>query len=136
MVWADMIFLANRLTPRSPVVCLAPPPPVCCVVLCCACMCVFVVAQVYQVIHEGVIKAAKRTNLARLGVGSKDVNRVFGRFVKELYILSQMHSERCVVVIFIYAAVGSIDGATLLFREPDAQRGGRCVADVFIFGAV
>lgn len=48
----------------------------------------------YQVIHEGVIKAAKKTNLARLGVGGKDVNRVFGRFVKELYILSQMHSDR------------------------------------------
>lgn len=52
------------------------------------------VVQVYQVIHEGVIKAAKKTNLARLGVGGKDVNRVFGRFVKELYILSQMHSDR------------------------------------------
>ena len=50
--------------------------------------------QVYQIIHEGVVKAAKKTNLARLGVGGKDVNRVFGRFVKELYILSQMHSDR------------------------------------------
>ena len=53
------------------------------------------VSQVYQVIHEGGIKAAKRTNLARLGLGSKEIHRVFGRFVKELYILSQMHSDRC-----------------------------------------
>lgn len=35
-------------------------------------------------------------NLARLGLGTTDVDRVFGRFVKELYILSQMHSERWV----------------------------------------
>lgn len=53
-------------------------------------------SEVYQVIHEGVVKAAKKTNLARLGVGGKDVNRVFERFVKELYIMSQMHSDRCV----------------------------------------
>lgn len=45
-------------------------------------------------IHEGVVKAAKKTNLGRLGVLEKDVDRVFGRFVKELYILSQMHSDR------------------------------------------
>lgn len=51
--------------------------------------------QVYQVVHEGVVKAAKKTNLARLGVGRHGVDRVFKRFVKELYILSQMHSERC-----------------------------------------
>lgn len=54
--------------------------------------------QVYQVIHEGVVKAAKKTNLTRLGVGKKDIDRVFERFVKELYILSQMHSDRCVCV--------------------------------------
>lgn len=51
--------------------------------------------QVYRVVHEGVVKAAKVTNLQRLGLGEKDLDRVFGRFVKELYILSQMHSERC-----------------------------------------
>lgn len=48
----------------------------------------------YQVVHEGVVKVAKKTNLARLGVGRHGVDRVFKRFVKELYILSQMHSER------------------------------------------
>ncbi|CAN0363125.1 unnamed protein product, partial [Ectocarpus sp. 12 AP-2014] len=53
-------------------------------------------SEVYQVVHEGVVKAAKKTNLARLGVGKKDIDRVFERFVKELYILSQMHSDRCV----------------------------------------
>lgn len=45
-------------------------------------------------VHEGVVKVAKKTNLARLGVGRHGVDRVFKRFVKELYILSQMHSER------------------------------------------
>lgn len=57
------------------------------------------VAQVYQVVHEGVIKVAKKTNLTRLGVGGKHVDRVFGRFVKELYILSQMHSDRYAAAI-------------------------------------
>lgn len=75
-----------------------------------------IVVQVYQVIHEGVIKAAKKTNLARLGVGGKDVNRVFGRFVKELYILSQMHSDRC------SSAIGFLKLAALLQHRPDGMR--------------
>eukprot|EP00903_Cladosiphon_okamuranus_P015667 g14469.t1 len=70
-------------------------------------------SEVYQVIHEGVIKAAKKTNLARLGVGGKDVDRVFGRFVKELYILSQMHSDR---VVSVYGAIARPTELTLVME--------------------
>ncbi|CAM9266255.1 unnamed protein product, partial [Sphacelaria rigidula] len=75
-------------------------------------------SQVYQVVHEGVVKAAKVTNLRRLGLGDKDVDRVFGRFVKELYILSQMHSER---VVSVYGAIASSTELTLVMEY--AERG-------------
>ncbi|CAN0434518.1 unnamed protein product [Pylaiella littoralis] len=71
-------------------------------------------SEVYQVIHEGVIKAAKKTNLARLGVGGKnDVNQVFKRFFRELYILSQMHSDR---VVSVYGAIASPTELTLVME--------------------
>ncbi|CAM9513683.1 unnamed protein product [Ectocarpus fasciculatus] len=70
-------------------------------------------SEVYQVIHEGVVKAAKKTNLARLGVGKKDVDRVFERFVRELYILSQMHSDR---VVSMYGAIASPTELTLVME--------------------
>ncbi|CAN0440080.1 unnamed protein product [Pylaiella littoralis] len=71
-------------------------------------------SEVYQVIHEGVVKAAKKTNLARLGVGGKDdVNRVFKRFVKELYIMSQMQSDR---VVSVYGAIASPSELTLVME--------------------
>ncbi|CAB1102808.1 unnamed protein product [Ectocarpus sp. CCAP 1310/34] len=70
-------------------------------------------SEVYQVIHEGVVKAAKKTNLARLGVGKKDIDRVFERFVKELYILSQMHSDR---VVSMYGAIASPTELTLVME--------------------
>lgn len=38
----------------------------------------------------------KVVNLTRLGLSMNDVDKVFGRFVKELYILSQMKSQRWV----------------------------------------
>ncbi|CAM9187175.1 unnamed protein product [Pylaiella littoralis] len=71
-------------------------------------------SEVYQVIHGGVVKAAKKTNLARLGVGGQnDVNRVFKRFVKELYILSQMHSDR---VVSVFGAIASPTELTLVME--------------------
>lgn len=54
--------------------------------------------QVYQVIHEGVVKAAKKTSLRRLALRPEGIDRVFGRFVKELYILSRMRSDRWVLL--------------------------------------
>lgn len=47
-------------------------------------------------IHKGTIKVAKKTNLSRFGLRAEDTDRVFGQFVKELYILSRMRSERSV----------------------------------------
>lgn len=58
--------------------------------------------QVYQVIHEGVIKAAKKTSLRRLALRAEGTDRVFGRFVKELYILSRMRSDRWGFLLRLY----------------------------------
>ncbi|CAM9487507.1 unnamed protein product, partial [Hapterophycus canaliculatus] len=70
-------------------------------------------SEVYQVMHDGVVKAAKKTNLARLGVGGKAVNRVFERFVKELYIMSKMHSDR---VVSVFGAIASPTELTLVME--------------------
>ncbi|CAM9886582.1 unnamed protein product [Ascophyllum nodosum] len=70
-------------------------------------------SEVYQVVHEGVVKVAKKTNLRRLGLRPEDTNRVFGRFVKELYILSRLRSER---VVSVYGAVATHTELTLVME--------------------